>query len=225
MLTSRKNCTWGRIACIGSSLDIVHVDLNCFFNYSTIDGVLECNWDMYGEDNYTVCSFRRLFDGLLLDQTPVKTVWDNSVPSTRSNLVRRGVPCSLVLCPCCHIVAETEDHIFNSCSTAGEVRAKLHNLCFLIPVTMNSLVEWTDCTVGMSLNGKVGTALKTVMKAYIWVIWRHRNQAVFHSKLIVVNSIVSDIKSFTFTWIKCRTKLGPRLLWENCCINPMLDLL
>ncbi|MFS7916766.1 hypothetical protein Hanom_Chr03g00181221 [Helianthus anomalus] len=55
-----------------------------------------------------------------------------------------------------------------------------------------------------------------VIQTALWVIWKHRNDAVFHDKQINVARIKEEIRLFGFLWLKNRGK-DSTLNWENWC--------
>lgn len=139
---------------------------------------------------------------------------------TRTNLNQRRMAIHLTLCPSCNVTEETQEHMFYSCSTAKEVRARVHLWWSLIPTNINLFDDWL-CVAKSAQHRLAGSVLNIIMKAYIWLTWKSINQLVFESVRQCPKSMVVDIKLCDFTWFKHRMKTGSRVVWENQCNDPL----
>ncbi|KAJ0508307.1 putative reverse transcriptase zinc-binding domain-containing protein [Helianthus annuus] len=132
---------------------------------------------------------------------------------TRMALVRRGINISSSVCPLCCEVDESIDHLFSSCFVSSTVWQNISAWCGLSPALLFS----TDDVLGMHnciRNGQVKQKLvQCVVKIGCWLIWKHRNEVVFKSARVNIGSILDDLRTTGFLWIKNRSKLD--IEWEQ----------
>jgi len=66
-------------------------------------------------------------------------------------------------------------------------------------------------------------ALKEIAEqAYIWAIWKGRNDALFNYQAFNPLRTANYIQSLIFLWCFSRVKNGRRLDWTNWCCYPSL---
>jgi hypothetical protein len=69
---------------------------------------------------------------------------------------------------------------------------------------------WSCC----SKNKKEKEGISLIWNAYLWVLWKARNDFVFNSKVIVWDDIVEEIKIVSWQWFIGRAAKTPCLLYE-----------
>ncbi|KAJ9549040.1 hypothetical protein OSB04_021583 [Centaurea solstitialis] len=108
---------------------------------------------------------------------------------------------------------ESSDHIFGDCSTAKIVSAHL-----------SSWVNWWPTDIysfdSNSANRLERNIRRTIGAAFFWEMWNNRNRKAFNGTIKSEKVISEDIKYTAYDWVRCRTKFGKGISWENWCCNP-----
>ena len=101
--------------------------------------------------------------------------------ATKINLQKKGVVFLSLSCPLCGDVDETENHIFVQCSMSRRI---LSHISRWWGVDCNQVLDISQLFMwGESLNFK-GEKLKVflaVVYAYLFLIWKLRNEKIFSS--------------------------------------------
>ncbi|KAL4590139.1 hypothetical protein LXL04_003060 [Taraxacum kok-saghyz] len=135
---------------------------------------------------------------------------------TRSNLAKRGIVPQASLCPWCNRVEETENHILLEWSTTKELQAHLLN--------------WWGCSAISSGTTEVSNLflcpsavkLEIAWRAYLWVLWKFRNETIFEGKTWNNKQLVMEVKLLSFNWFRSRGKIlvtAPECLVKLDCIT------
>ena len=120
----------------------------------------------------------------------------------------------------CKESCETVDHIFTTCRKAIEVRRAVNGWANLLPMHCTKVSEINDeASVDGPAKG-VFTLKQVTGQAYIWSIWKGRNDALFnHNEFNSLNT-ANIIQSFVFMWYMSRGARGSSLDWVSWCRNP-----
>jgi hypothetical protein len=163
-----------------------------------------------------------VFTGIWKSASPSKVSafsWQlllNRIP-TKDNLALRGVDTGNgLLCVACNCTLETSLHLFLHCGIAAQVwyaiaRWISHDLP-LPPSIFHSFVMLVGC--GINKSRKKG--LRLIWHAFIWTIWRARNNRIFNSCVIDLLEILDNIKRISWQWFIGRMAKSPCLFYEWC---------
>ncbi|GJZ03380.1 putative RNA-directed DNA polymerase, eukaryota, reverse transcriptase zinc-binding domain protein [Tanacetum coccineum] len=145
---------------------------------------------------------------------------------TRSNLAKRGVDLSSVLCCLCNREVETLDQYFISCPRVITIWRKIWswwNLTsppvfpsFSIQDIAKGWVKTSDCS-------RTNKVLNGVLHCSLWSIWKWRNR-VSHvdsdsTPTIIEEDIFPAIQRISKTWMSARLK-SPLANWNNWISRP-----
>ena len=137
---------------------------------------------------------------------------------TKVNLIRRGVKIDNSLCKWCNRVEETEDHIFLGCSTALDLRAHLTSRWGVKGLPADMLEIHKVCDEDYNPNSP---KIEIARRAYLWVLWKYRNDTVFNGKVKSNAQLITDVKLLAYFWFCNRGKkleACPLETWLNCIV-------
>ena len=126
------------------------------------------------------------------------------------------------LCPFCKKKDELVSHVFYSCSELQDVLDYVDNCLFtLTGISVNlsiGLCLYVDAaTVFRQITSDQETAIVLFLSVAKYSIWMHRNSMVYDNAVLIVNSIILDIKN------KIRTRYMAEKIRNNknygCAIN------
>ncbi|XP_076944426.1 uncharacterized protein LOC143615069 [Bidens hawaiensis] len=139
----------------------------------------------------------------------------NRIPTLEAFQIR-NIPLSSVHCSCCGGGIETIDHLFTSCGYTAMVWDGLASWCKIHRFSGSKFEDVVDFHNSLS----VPTAKKDVIHGIViiacWRIWKARNEKMFSNKVVRIEEIIGEIKSFSFLWYCNRPRLKP-ILWEDWC--------
>ncbi|KAL4560291.1 hypothetical protein LXL04_032441 [Taraxacum kok-saghyz] len=162
---------------------------------------------------FSARSLRKEIDSITLISRTMPSWWTKLVPCkinvfiwrsclarlpTRVNLLKRGIGISSSLCPLCNKKEETEDHIFFECSTAKELAAHLR--------------DWWEML--RQLQQKAAKK-EIARRAFLWSLWKYRNEAIFEGKSLNNNMLVLEVKKMSYSWFYNRGKVFGSCSWDN----------
>jgi hypothetical protein len=138
---------------------------------------------------------------LLLDRIP-----------TKNNLILRRIACDGgTVCPLCNGYDESSIHLFFHCEFAAKVWYEIvkwvGQALMLPPTVSNSLSMFIGCGAG-----KKGMLM--IWYAYIWTLWRMRNNRIFNNGIIYAEDAVETIKRLSWQWFIGRMATAPCLFYE-----------
>ena len=124
---------------------------------------------------------------------------------------------------CCYASEESLYHIMTACSATRLVSAYISSRVKWWPVTVPSTQSlWTAIC---NSDGKQRADEKVVMKvigvAFLWFMWRTRNNKMFNGTLMKEKEIFENIQFLAFDWIRNRFKYGNLMSWDNWIRNPI----
>jgi hypothetical protein len=141
-------------------------------------------------------------------------VFLNRLP-TKVNLARRGIlQVADSTCPVCGDVAETPGHLFLHCSFASTVWYALNRWLGVMVVLPADAVMSYCVLVGSGGNKKVRRGYSIVWLAYVWILWRVRNDRVFNNITENIDDTVDTIQRISWQWYLHKTASNSCLLYE-----------
>ncbi|KAJ9567589.1 hypothetical protein OSB04_003555 [Centaurea solstitialis] len=216
---------WKKIKNIDRELSEWGINLSNLFVHKA-DGR---GWSWKMEDNglFTVSSLRKLIDCIILPTADSETIWVkwvtgkanihlwrvlNNRLATMDNLTKRGNLGQPGF--------ESSDHIFGDCSTAKIVSAHLSSWVNWWPTDTHSVSQLWGIIDSNSANRLERNIRRTIGAAFFWEMWNNRNRKAFNGTIKSEKVISEDIKYTAYDWVRCRTKFGKGISWENWCCNP-----
>jgi hypothetical protein len=212
------------------------LELLASFNMSRDDDTWVWKPGMQGV--FSVKSTYVFLDNVLHMQEPLpplmtfalKLIWKSGVPSkvcafacqllldrvpTRDNLRRRGVVnVENSLCPLCLQEVETACHLFLHCRIATGVWYAINRWFGVSSVMPPSLPSSYAIFVGHGANRKRRKGLSVIWLAFVWVLWKVRNDRVFNNVVVDVPMIFDLVQRMSWNWFINKTAKAPFLLYE-----------
>jgi hypothetical protein len=195
-------------------------------------------WKPNGEDGFTVKSLYGYLHKELLPhnilspfaQFAFKNVWRSAVPSkvsalawqvllnripTRDNLCKRGMlNRDDTLCPLCGRETETTRHLFLHCPFATANWYALNRWLGVVVVLPGEVLMSYGQLVGSGWNKKIRKGFSSVCLAFIWVIWKARNDKIFNNVEGDVDTVVDYLQRLTWHWFLNKVAVNSCLLYE-----------
>jgi hypothetical protein len=197
-------------------------------------------WIPGGENNFSVKSLYVYLESNLMNHVPrspmeafaFKYIWKSGAPSkvcamawqlfldripTREILSVRGVilPAD-ACCPFCVNVIESSVHIFLHCRIAAAIWYRLARWLGLSTVLPPSVLPSYVMMVGFGSNKTRRRVFSIVWLAFVWAIWKSRNDRIFNNKDVSVEELVDYIQRLSWVWFIKSVAKGPCLLYEWC---------
>jgi hypothetical protein len=138
----------------------------------------------------------------------------NRIP-TKDNLYHRGVlSIDEALCPWCSRGIESSCHLFLHCHFPTAVwNALTRWLGVVILIPPNLLLAYvTFATHGSNAKRKKGYSM--VWLAFVWSLWKFRNDRIFNNKVASVEEVVDFIQSISWRWFMNYSAKTSCLLYE-----------
>lgn len=142
---------------------------------------------------------------------PIKVngfVWkllQNRLP-TRDNLVKRGIRIAEIVCPFCSTTEEDLDHVMFNCKFARELWSRVSSWCHLITGKAVSVTDLKQELKALKLDRNKLKLVLSVAYAKLWFLWKARNSFIFQKRKQVVGCILDDIVTWSFNWVRLRSK-------------------
>ncbi|XP_071692610.1 uncharacterized protein [Rutidosis leptorrhynchoides] len=137
----------------------------------------------------------------------------------RKELDNRGIDLHTVRCPMCDEDVESLDHALVLCKFSFEVWENIHRWWGLTSLASTCV---NDIFNGSAFSS-MGHHRKILWQAVEWVtgylLWKNRNQKVFHNTSRSTATLINDIQVKSFEWISKRAKRY-NLQWHQWLINP-----
>jgi hypothetical protein len=141
---------------------------------------------------------------LLLDRVP-----------TKDNLYHRGVlHQDETVCSVCAEEIETTTHLFLHCGFAASVWYALNRWLGVIIILPPNLVMSYSTFVLCGGNRKRRKAFSLVWLAFVWGLWRMRNDRIFNNKVSTPDEVIDYIQRVSWQWYMSNIAKGPCLLYE-----------
>ncbi|GAU29820.1 hypothetical protein TSUD_223660 [Trifolium subterraneum] len=134
---------------------------------------------------------------------------------TKDNLCRRRIIRSEdAVCDMCGGVSETSRHVFMHCDFAAQVWYAICRWLGVVVLLPPDVMTMYGSLVGCGSNKKIKKGFSIVWLAFIWVMWRSRNDKVFNNVAGVVEDALNHIQRISWQWFLSNTAKGPCLLYE-----------
>jgi hypothetical protein len=141
---------------------------------------------------------------VLLDRVP-----------TRDNLRRRGVVgVEGSSCPFCQEATETVSHLFLHCRITVAIWYSIYNWSGVVSVLPPYLPMSYAMFVGCGSNKQRRKGFLIIWLAYIWGIWKTRNNCVFNNGVVDRSEVVDLVQREAWGWFLHNTVKGSCLLYE-----------
>jgi hypothetical protein len=195
-------------------------------------------WNPGVEDGFSVKYTYIFLDHLVgggvtrssLESFVFKFIWKSGVPSkvsalswqllldripTRNNLLSRGIiMVDESRCPLCNEEIETVNHLFLRCRfVTGIWYAILRWLGVLSALPPMILMSYA-ILVGCGSNKKRRKGFSVVWLAYIWAVWKARNERIFNNGVFDASVVMDDVQRLSWQWFMNNTAKSPSLLYE-----------
>jgi hypothetical protein len=196
-------------------------------------------WKPQPDVGFTVKTLYEHLDRVLLPQqhnlspfaqVAFKNIWRTAVPSkvsalawqvfldripTRDNLRKRGIiPMGENLCPLCGTVGETSNHLFLHCSFAAAVWYALNRWLGVVVVLPGEVILSYGQLVGSGRNKRIRKGFSSVWLAFVWTIWKTRNDKIFNNVNGDVEVAVEYIQRISWQWFLNKVAANSCLLYE-----------
>jgi hypothetical protein len=195
-------------------------------------------WRLSVEEGFTVKSLFLHLQSTMLPQTVLsqsaqlafKNIWKSAVPSkvsglawqllldrvpTRENLGKRRVlHNNETSCPFCERELETARHLFLHCPFASAVWYALNRWLGVVVVLPGDVMMSYVQLVGSGRNRRIRKGFSSVWLAFVWVIWKARNDRVFNNVNGDVDVAVECIQRISWQWFLNKVAVNSCLLYE-----------
>lgn len=135
---------------------------------------------------------------------------------TRVSLAGRNIFVASDTCQLCGDSAETTEHLFICCGFSQVVWQLVAQWCKIGPIYAFHIKDLLELHSHIGGSAKKKKAFYAICLTTMWCIWRHRNDAVFNLKQPSIQTVLGDIKTLSFLWVKARAKQHS-LVWDVWC--------
>jgi hypothetical protein len=196
------------------------------------------SWKPGSEDVFSVKSAYGFLDYSLNPRLPMSTlekfvfkfIWKSGVPSkvsalswqvllnrvpTRENLRHRGViGGDDSRCPFCNKAVESTCHLFLHCDFTASIWYAIMRWFGVVAVIPPTVPMSFAVMVGCGSNKKRRKGLAILWLAFIWVVWKVRNDRVFNNALVEGDVVLDLIQRLSWQWFVNNSANGPCMLYE-----------
>ncbi|XP_022020311.1 uncharacterized protein LOC110920407 [Helianthus annuus] len=138
----------------------------------------------------------------------------NRLP-TKTTLKHRGLPNIEEGCIWCNFGLDEPQHIFIRCQVARFIWSVIASWCKTPQLaTVQDILEWIDMVNNLDGAKEKRKIIKSIAFTTVWVLWLRRNEKIFKTNDIQIQSSVVDIKTLSFLWVSSRSNLRG-LTWEQ----------
>ncbi|KAM0042665.1 putative RNA-directed DNA polymerase [Helianthus debilis subsp. tardiflorus] len=139
---------------------------------------------------------------------------------TRTALNRRNVSVPDLRCVLCDVDAETAEHLFTGCGFSFGVWSVIGRWCKIDPVFAFHVSDLLQLAKDLSGGSWVKKVITGIVMITMWMIWKVRNEKVFRGKEPKVLDVTTTIKSFSFLWLKSRSRFKD-IVWNDWVVYPL----
>jgi hypothetical protein len=118
------------------------------------------------------------------------------------------------LCPLCGTVGETSNHLFLHCSFAAAVWYALNRWLGVVVVLPGEVILSYGHLVGSGRNKRIRKGFSSVWLAFVWTIWKTRNDKIFNNVNGDVEVAVEYIQRISWQWFLNKVAANSCLLYE-----------
>jgi hypothetical protein len=195
-------------------------------------------WTPNVDEGFSVKSLYMYLHSTLIPLNPIsnsarfafKNIWRSVVPSkvsalawqilldripSRENLCKRGVlHYDETRCPLCNTEMETTRHLFLHCPFVSAVWYALNRWLGVMVVPSRDVLMSYGQLVCSGRNRRIRKGFSSVWLAFVWVIWKVRNDRVFNNVNGDVDGAVGCIQRLSWQWFLNRVAANSCLLYE-----------
>ncbi|XP_071708202.1 uncharacterized protein [Rutidosis leptorrhynchoides] len=166
---------------------------------------------------YLVKDGRMMIDNMLLPSNGHSTRWINTLPRkvnifmwrvelnklpSRLNLSKKGLEIMHIDCPSCGFSVESTEHVLFECPIASQVWSRVQ---LWTNVDMPHFCSWNQGLAWLNnwnFTARVKDHMFIIMAAYMWIMWRYRNNVIFGENKMKKADLFDSICNFSFNWIR-----------------------
>ena len=193
------------------------------------------SWKLERSGIFSVSSLRTAVDDLNLKKCGMITRWNTMVPPkvrlvfwraqmdrlpTLDNLIKRGAFNGPNICVFCKSQQENAKHIFATCTKSTDIRKMVNKWWDVLAVRGDNLNAIFGSFKGMKQASKDDIIKDAIKQAYIWVVWKGRNDEIFNGVHFSTFRAANDIQSLVFSWYCNRSSFGKSTSWLDWSCNP-----
>ncbi|MCH80347.1 ribonuclease H protein [Trifolium medium] len=195
-------------------------------------------WKPNEEQGFSVKSLYLWLDPLLgpraittpLEKFSFTFIWKCAAPSkvsalawqlfldripTKDNLChRRIIRIEEASCAMCGGVVETSRHLFMHCDFVAQIWYAICRWLGVVVVLPPEVMILYGTLVCSGRNKRLRKGFSLVWLAFMWVIWRSRNEKIFNNVVGVVEDAVDLIQRLSWQWYLSKNAKVPCLLYE-----------
>ncbi|PNX97438.1 cysteine-rich receptor-like protein kinase [Trifolium pratense] len=138
----------------------------------------------------------------------------NRIPSKDNLRKRRMLQEHQQVCALCNLKVETVLHLFLHCEIAAKVWYAITSWLGFIIILPNNFFSSLAVFLSCAKNKKEKAGLAMIWTAFMWVLWKIRNDCVFNNGVLNVGEVVEQVKVLSWKWFVGRVAKGPCLLYE-----------
>ncbi|KAI3744198.1 hypothetical protein L1987_57274 [Smallanthus sonchifolius] len=139
--------------------------------------------------------------------------WLDRIP-TKVALSKRNINVGNKLCVMCEEAEETVDHVFAGCRVTDGIWSGIASWCRIPPLFLFSIHDLQNVIDHLGYSSVKKDIILGIMMIACWRIWKMRNEKIFKAANVIINLVLSDIKSLSFLWLNSRGKLA-RVGWKD----------
>ncbi|XP_076920429.1 uncharacterized protein LOC143581548 [Bidens hawaiensis] len=196
------------------------------------DGIDTTCWSINDSSDFSVAGLKQKIQELTHSTPNYRFVWNNWVPRkvemlawrielekipVMTLLANRNIDVGSVSCPMCGDMDESVEHLFVSSGVARLVWQAVSSWCKITSIFALDIHDLLDLYKLTNFPKRKAKIFHAICLGSIWCIWKAINDLVFNGKPIMVESIVGEIKTLGYLWIKHRSG-ETSLLWEDWCM-------
>ncbi|GAU32684.1 hypothetical protein TSUD_145580 [Trifolium subterraneum] len=168
-------------------------------------------WRPNVAEGFSVKSLYQSLDHMLLTRN---LLFLDRIP-TKENLCHRAILHNdESLCVACGGAVETSCHLFLHCDFAAAVWYAICRWLGVVLVIPREVLTSYGLMVGSGRNKRIKKGFSIVWLAFIWVIWKTRNDRIFNQIGVSVDEAVNSIQRISWQWFVYRMAKSPCLLYE-----------
>ncbi|KAM0043571.1 putative reverse transcriptase zinc-binding domain-containing protein [Helianthus debilis subsp. tardiflorus] len=192
-------------------------------------------WDEDGQKTFSVAEVKKLLRFGRNTQRQQIMKWIAWVPlkvnifvwrleldrlPTKDALASRGIAVRDRICSLCDAGHEDLLHLFTGCGFSYGVWTRIGKWCHLDPVFLFDVKDVLSIHKKATGSKWARKVVQGIVMIACWAIWKTRNSKVFEGICPKVCDVVANIKSWSFLWLKNRSRFTD-LLWKEWVVDPL----
>ncbi|XP_076949354.1 uncharacterized protein LOC143621971 [Bidens hawaiensis] len=186
-------------------------------------------WGLGSAGMFSVSSIKEKINELTLTPVDYKFEWNNWVPGkvgilawraeldrvpVLTLLAKRNIGVESLVCPVCGLLDEMTEHAFVSCELAQLVWHAISTWCKAPPWFAFCVRDVLNLHKFTKFSKRKAKAFHAICLITLWCLWRVRNDMVHTGAVVTSGSVVENVKTLSFLWVKTRSG-GSYLSWED----------